>query len=133
MGQTETGKRTMQTLSDKNTLPETRQKTRNNRGGVFRTPPLFENASVHLSPEAHHEAKVPPKPQMKIPPNPQIKVVFLRTPPFALGRRGVGSSSNHSMIKNVSVLGRAEHQSPEGLNPGCGPLTRDQHRTSLHR
>ncbi|KAJ7870286.1 hypothetical protein B0H14DRAFT_3440119 [Mycena olivaceomarginata] len=35
--------------------------------------------------------------------------------------RGVESSSNHSMIKNVSVLGRAERQSPEELNPGCGP------------
>jgi hypothetical protein len=25
------------------------------------------------------------------------------------------------MIKNISVLGRAEHQSPEELNPGCDP------------
>ncbi|KAJ7628295.1 hypothetical protein B0H17DRAFT_1150697 [Mycena rosella] len=30
-------------------------------------------------------------------------------------------ASNRSMFKNVSVLGRAERQSPEELNPGCGP------------
>jgi hypothetical protein len=47
--------------------------------------------------------------------------VFLRTPLFALGRIGVESFSNHSMIKNVSVLGQAEYQSPKELNPGCSP------------
>ncbi|KAJ7662486.1 hypothetical protein B0H17DRAFT_1144274 [Mycena rosella] len=51
----------------------------------------------------------------------RIKLVILRTPPFAWAVEELNPASNCSMFKNVSVLGRAERQSPEELNPGCGP------------